>query len=264
MGLIGDIGGDIGSIAGLFAGGGTDDAAQGYYKQLIDKMGGVNPTITAEQSAPTALGGTGLDSRAAQMDALREMQGTYRAGGLDAGSRAALADATTTANRNASAQAGAIQEQARARGAGRSGVSLALQQGAGQNAMVNGNQQATEAAGLAMRNRNAAAAGAGTLSGAVRGGDYQVGTAADAVNQFNAQMRQGAQQQTYGNKMGQLEAEGNAYGGVYRSGKAGEDRTARLYGSIGKTLGTAGDAAASAFGGGGPSAADEFANFGGG
>lgn len=249
MGILGDVFGDLGAIGGALAGGGTDQDAQDYYRRLIDKMGKVNPRILAEQAGPSALGGAGLDSRAAEMDALRTLSGVSKAGGLDAGTRAGLAEATTNANRNASAQGNAVQEQARARGAGRGGTALALQQQAGQNAMGNANEQALGAAGVAANNRMNAAGAAGSLAGAVRGGDYQAASAQDAINQFNAAMRQSASQATYGNSMDQLSREGSAYGGVYNAGKADEARIARLYQGIGKTIGTAGDAATGAFGG---------------
>lgn len=241
MGDLGDLFGGIGSVIGGLSGGGADDAASNYYKQLIAKMGGVDPNITAQQTGNTALAGEGADSRAAQMDALRQLQNTYQQNGLDASTRSALAEATTTANRNAAAQGNAVQEQARARGAGRSGVSLALQQQAGQNANVNGNQQALMASGLAQQNRQSATLDAGTLGGAIRGQDYQVGSAQDAVDKFNAQMRQTAQQQTYGNKMGSLQAQGGAYGGVFGADKDNEARIARLWQAGGQAVGQAGD-----------------------
>lgn len=241
MGDLGDLFGGIGSVIGGLSGGGADDAAANYYRQLISKMQGVNPDITAQQSGNTALAGEGADSRAAQMDALRQLQNTYQQNGLDASTRSALAEATTTANRNAATQGNAVQEQARARGAGRSGVSLALQQQAGQNANVNGNQQAMMAAGLAQQNKQTATLDAGTLGGAMRGQDYQVGSAQDAIDKFNAGMRQTAAQQTYTNKMGQLGAEGGAYGGVFGADKDNEARVARLWQAGGQAIGQAGD-----------------------
>lgn len=241
MGLLGDVFGDIGAIGGALAGGGTDQDAQDYYHRLIDKMGKVDPRILAEQVGPSALGSTGLDSRAAQMDALRTLSGVSKAGGLDAGTRAGLAEATTGANRNAAANRNTVAEHARATGAGRGGTALALQQLSGQQAQGDANAQAIGAAGVASNNRINAAGASGSLAGAVRGGDYQAASATDAINQFNAAMRQSASQATYGNSMDQLSREGQAYGGVYNAGKADEARIARLYQGIGKTIGTAGD-----------------------
>jgi hypothetical protein len=241
MGDLGDLFGGIGSIIGAAQGGGADDAASQYYQKLIAQMAAVDPNITAQQTGNTALAGEGKDARAAQMDALRQLQNTYQQQGLDASTRSAIAEATTNANRNAQAQGNAVQEQARARGAGRGGVALALQQQAGQNANVNSNQQALMAAGLAQQNRQTAATNAGTLGGAIRGQDYQVGSAQDAIDKYNATMRQNAQQATYANKMGQLGAEGGAYSGVFGADKDNEARIARLWQAGGQAVGQVGD-----------------------
>lgn len=243
MGDLGEMFGGVGSIIGGLSGGGADEAAAAYYRKLVDQMGGIDPNITAQQTGSTALAGEGKDSRAAQMDALRQLQNTYTQNGLDASARSALAEATTTANRNAAAQGNAVQEQARARGAGRGGVALALQQQAGQNANVNGNQQSLMAAGLAQQNRQNAVVNAGTLGGAIRGQDYQVGSAQDAIDKFNAGMRQNAQQATYSNRMGSLQAQGNAYGGVFGADKDNEARIARLWQAGGQAIGQSADQA---------------------
>jgi hypothetical protein len=242
VGIFSDIGGAIGDIAGAFSGGGADDAQQQFYKDLIAKYGKLDPTITAETVGPSALGSAGGDSRAAQLDALKEMQGIYRTGGLDAISKGQIAEADAGANRNAQANRNSVLESARARGAGRSGVTLALQQAGGQEAMGDSNLAASRAAATSEGNRRGAIAGAAGTAGTVRAQDYQAAAAQDQINQFNAAMKTGAQQATFGNEMGQLGAEGGAYSPVYASGKANEGRVARLYGSIGRLAGSAGDA----------------------
>lgn len=217
MGIFGDVFGGLGDIAGLFSGGGADKDKGKYYQQLIDKMSAVDPNITYDSGA--------------QDDVLRELQQTYRSGGLDPIARSQMAEATAGANRNAQANRNAVVEGARARGMGNSGVTTALQEQGGQGAMQDANMAATGAAATAEGNR------ARALS------------AADAVNRFNESMKTGVQQQTFGNKMGQIQGEGDLYGGIYGANKAGEDRTARLWGSLGRVAGSAGDAVANGGGG---------------
>lgn len=227
MGIFGDLGGALGDIAGTFSSGGADDAANSFYRDLIAKYGKIDPNIAAQQANPS-------DQSAAQ-DAIRELQQTYRSGGLDSISRSQIAEANDSANRNAAANRNAVLGNARARGTGNSGVTAALQEMGGQEAAQDANLASSRAAGTAQANRMGAIGGAGSLG-------IQSAAAQDAINRFNASMRQGAQQQTFGNKMSQLGAEGAAYGGAWDAGKAGEARTSRLYGSIGKMAGAAGDA----------------------
>lgn len=236
MGMFGDIFGGIGDIAGLFSGGGADDAANQFYIDQINKMRGIDPTITAQQAGPS--------DQSVPQDVMRELQQTYRSGGLDAISKGQIAEATAGANRNAQANREAVLSNARARGTGNSGVTAALQEMGGQEATQDANLAASRAAATAEGNRRGALGQAGALG-------VQSAAAQDAVNRFNAAMRQGAAESTFGNKMGQLESESNIYGGAHRAGKAGEDRTSRLYGSIGRQIGGGVDAIAGMPGGGG-------------
>lgn len=243
MGLLGDIGGDLGAIGGALSGGGADDAASKFYQSLVNREGAVNPNITAQQAGPSALGAAGGGGKAAQLEALRQLQNTYNSGGLDANTRAGLAEATTATNNAAQARSNAVAEHARAIGGGRGGVGLALQAQAGQAGDQNANQQAMNAAAVAQGNRQGAMTAAGSLGGAIRGQDYQAAGSQDAINQFNAQMRQNASQQTFSNTMNQMGQQGKSYSGAYDAQKDNEARVARLYGSIGKTVGEVGDAA---------------------
>lgn len=240
MGLFGDILGGVGDIAGLFSSGGADDAAKRYYQKLIDEAGGVNPTIDAQQAAPSDQG--------AQLDALHELQGTYRSGGLDPISRSMLAEAQSGANRNAQANREAVLEGARARGAGRSGVALALQQKGGQDSMFDANKAATDAAAVSQGNRRSAITEAAATGG-------RMAAAQDAINRFNASMRMGAQEGTYANKMGNIQTRSDLYSGVYNPSLHGEQRTQRLLGGIGRAVGSVGDAAMMGAGGVGASGA---------
>jgi hypothetical protein len=263
MGIGADLGGSLGDILGLGVNDGSDDA-KNFYQQLVAKYGALDPRVQAakeatEQQGASGLPAAGAGSQGAQMDALRELQTQYRSGGLDAISKAQLAQSNAGANRAAAANAGMIQQRARAQGAGRSGTSLMLQQMAGQQAMEQGNQQAMGAAAQAQQNRMGALAGASQLSTGMRGQDYQAADAQDAVNQFNTAIRQGAntrnadrsqsaQQATFSNGMQQLGGEGAAYGGVYGAKQAAAERQRRAFSGIGRLAGAGADAY---FGGGG-------------
>ncbi len=241
MGILGDVLGGIGDIAGTFSSGGADDAANKFYRDLVTRMQGLNPNITAQTTGPSALGSAGADSRAAQMDALSQLQNISRKGGMDAIGQGQIAQAQSSANRNAMANRNAVQESMRAKGAGRSGVGLALQQAGGQSAMGDANLAASQAAAGAQARQMGAIQGAGALGGDVRGQDYQAAGAQDAVNRFNAMMRQTAQQQSFGNQTGQIMAEGDLYDPAMRAGQRGEARTSRLYSGLGNMLGSVGD-----------------------
>lgn len=227
MGLFGDVLGSFGDLAGLLSGGGADDEAQQYYRSLLGQLKKVDPTIAAQEAAPS-------DQSAAQ-DAIRELQQTYRGGGLDAISRAGLAEATNAANRTAQASREAVLEGARARGAGRSGVTLALQQKGGQDAAQDAALAGSRAAATAEGNRLGALSTAGGLG-------IQSAAAQDAINRFNAAMRQDAAQQTFANKTGQIAQEGQLYSGVYNPALHSEARTSRLWSSLGRMAGGAADA----------------------
>jgi len=155
MGLFGDILGSVGDIAGTFASGGSDDAAEQFYRDLVAKMGKVDPNIIAQQAASS--------DQSVPQDVLRELQQTYRSGGLDAISKGQIAEATAGANRNAAANREAVLSGARARGTANSGVTAALQEMGGQEAGQDANLAASRAAATAEGNRRGALGQAGAL-----------------------------------------------------------------------------------------------------
>lgn len=224
MGVFGDAFGAIGGgIAGLLGNDGSGDAAD-FYKKLVAKYGALNPNLTAQQADSNGPGSAG------QGDVLKELQGTYRAGGLDPIAREQLAQSSTEADRNAQAMDNGITERARAGGQGNSGVTAALQEQAGQGAAERGSQQAMGAAAQGYANRMGALGAAGNLSSNMRGSD-------DAISKFNAGMRMGAQQGTFDNSMRQLGGEGGAYGAAYGAQKEGHANSVDNWAGVGQGVG---------------------------
>lgn len=238
MGLFGDL---AGGLTGLFSNDGAGDANE-YYKQLAEKYGKLDPKINAETVGPSALGTADPATKAAQMDALRELQTQYSKGGMDAIGQSQVAEANQSTNRNAQAQANSIQGRARASGNNNSGVTLALQEQAGQDAAERGNQQAMGAAAGAQRRQQGAVGAAGELAGNVRGQDYTAAGAEDAVNRYNSQMKMGAQQASFDNSMNQLGGQGAAYGGAASAAHRGAENKRRTW----QDFGSAGDRVADA------------------
>lgn len=240
MSIGADLGGLAGGVAGLFGDDGSG-AASKYYKELAEKYGALNPKITQAVQGNSELGKADQSTRNGQMDVLRNLQGIYGQGGLDAIGRSRVAGAETEANRNATASANAIGERARASGAGGSGVTLALQQQAGQEGANRVAQEGLGAAAVGEQNRNAALGTAGVVAGATRGQDYQSAAAQDAINNYNSRMNMATQQSSFDNSMSQLGGEGGAYGAGYAAKQQGYKNTVGAAGQVGSGLGGAAD-----------------------
>lgn len=230
MGLGGDLGGVVGGIFGL----GSDDgsgAAYDYYKKLADQYASLNPNITASITNPDQ------PTRQAQLDALSNLKNIYSQGGLDAIGRSRIAEANTAANRNAQALAAGIGERARATGNTNSGVTLALQQAAGQDQAERSAQAARDAVAQGEATRMNALDTSGRLATAA-------GTQQNAIDRYNAMANQSAQEQTYANRMNQLAGQGNAYGAAYSAKNQGYKNTVGQWNQIWGGLGNAVDSAA--------------------
>jgi hypothetical protein len=220
MGFLGDI---IGGIAGLASDDGSGGAFD-YYRKLADQYAAVNPNITPQSvqvDQPT---------RAAQLSALSDLQGIYGQGGLDAIGRSRIAQANTETNRNAMALANSIGERARASGNANSGVTLALQQQAGQDAAERARQSGMDAAAIGEQTRLGALGQAGQLSTAA--GEQQ-----NAIDRYNAMARQTAQQDTFTNRLNQLSGQGRAYGAGYAAKNTGYGNTVGAWSSLGNGAG---------------------------
>jgi hypothetical protein len=218
--ILGDI---AGGVAGLFSDSGSDEARE-YYKQLAAKYAALNPNITAETY------GADAPTRAAQLEVLGELKNQYSRGGLDAIAKSQIAGAETETNRNALALANAIGSRARAGGNANSGVTLALEQAAGQDAAERTRQTGMDAAGMGLARQQAALGMTGQLATAAGGQQ-------NAIDRYNAMARQTAAQQTYANKLAQLGGEGEAYGGAYGAQREGYKNKVGAWGRLGSGIG---------------------------
>lgn len=135
--------------------------------------------------------------RDAQMQAL-EMLGQRARVGLGPEERAAFNKLRTQLAAEAEGKRQQILQSMQARGLGGSGAELAAQLGAAQSGAQIASQQGDDLAAAAARNALNAMSTFGTMSGQVRGQDFDVNNARaraiDEMNRFNVQAQQGVQQ----------------------------------------------------------------------
>ncbi len=225
MGAIGSsLGYAVGSGLGELIGGGAAARAR---RRALEELRGVK-----EEAGPSAYENIRSLSdptlRLAQMGALRQLQETGGAGGLDLGSRVALNQAAADTARRERGSREAILQQMAMRGAGGSGASLAAQlanqQGAAERNAMSGEQAAADARARAL----AATAQSGELAGGIRGQDWgeasQRAGALDALSRFNASQR--------------LTKGGMIYGGQTSDADADAERKKRLFGGAGMAAGS--------------------------
>lgn len=129
--------------------------------------------------------------RKAQLGSLAKLQGIVDADGLDAQGKADIAEIVNSMNTANKGNRGAIIQNAAARGVGGSGLELASQLTASQDASTNASQQGMDAAALAEKRALEAIMATGQLSGQIRGQDYTKASdkaaAMDAIERFNVQ-----------------------------------------------------------------------------
>jgi hypothetical protein len=234
-----DIIGGIGDVAGYFAGGSDRESARNDLIRARQNWEDINPTINAQETGPSAFNNAGTDSRAAQMDILAQLRNKYSQGGLDALDRGRLAEINASTAQAGRAAGEAAKQDAARRGMLNSGNALVSQQVAGQGAAQVGSRAGVDAAAQAEAARRGALNQAGYIAGETRGQDYHRAAAQDAIQQFNARQRQGAQEATVGNQFrraGGLQGSSEATAGAKYGDAA---RTQGLYGGIGRMAGSA-------------------------
>jgi hypothetical protein len=242
MGTSADIFGGLGDIAGYFASDGERSDARAQLEKGRQGFAQLDPRIQAQETGPSAYASADPSTRAAQMSALSSLQNQYSQGGLDSIARANLADVQNQSNQQAHTQQAGIMEQANARGQGGGGNALVAQQLAGQQAAQRGSQQALQVAAQAQQGRQQALAGAAGIASGVRGQDYQSAGAQDAIARFNAQQRQGAAQDSYGNAFNRAAGMAGMSGQQYAAQMAEAKRTQDAWGGAGKMVGAGADA----------------------
>ena len=134
------------------------------------------------------------------------------------------------------------------RGMAGSGNALVGQLVGGQAAANQASNQATQAAALGEQARMGAIQGAGQMAGGIRTQDYQKAEAQDQIAKFNAQNNLMAQQYSAGNAFNRAQGMASELEAQARQKDQDADWTAKRWGGLGKTIGSAGDYAAKAFG----------------
>lgn len=198
------IGGGLGALAGgLFSGASNPED---LWRQYLSQLPSYETLLSAGQSQPSAFGSIAEDPtlRAAQMNALRQMQNESNRQGLTAEDQAAQLQAANQANQhNRSMRDAALQEMAmRGQGSASQELATRLQ---GQQTDANSMALASSQNAANARQRALQAMGAsGSMASNVRGQDWsnaaQRAQATDTINQFNAANRLNA----YGLRMGAL------------------------------------------------------------
>lgn len=252
MGFISDITGGIGDVAGLFGGDGDINDAQNDYRKEREGYEGLSPNINYSDIASDPQG------RAAQMDALAQLQNQYRSGGLDAIDRGKLNDININSNQVANQNRQAVAQGAMRQGNWNGGNALVSQQLAGQQAANMANYQGVQAGSQALQNRQRAVGGAAEVGGAV-------GDARDMISRFNATNRLNAQQMSFQNAMARQNGISRGYENEAAGSYGMADRTQRKGKAIGQGIGAIGDGINAAGGfGGGPAAGSSIYKYNGG
>lgn len=241
-----DILGGIGSIAGYFGGSGDRAAADQDVQKQIAAWQALNPNIKASTAGTSNFSTLDPATRAAQMDTISDLRNQISQGGMDAIDRSRVNDIN-----NATMQAGKVAAAGATQDAGRRGLlnstaALGASQVAGQQAAQAGNQAGQQTAALAEQQRQNEIAQQAQVAGATRQQDQAGASAQDAIDKFNAQQTQGAQQQTFTNSATQAGGVSGAYGNQYNANQADAQRLQQL----GKAGGTAVGGIANYFAGG--------------
>lgn len=270
--LGGGIGGALGGLAGWLLSAKDREEEERLYEQMLTEWNGINPEVRARYEDAYSLGPSAMETvradpalRNNQLRALDSLMETGLSGGMDAASRARLAEAQSRSAQQERGSRLALQQQAQARGQGNSLTAYATQLAAQQGAAQRMGMESVQAAGDASQRALAALSQGGSMAGQVRGQDFQEGsaraTARDRINEFNLRNRQDVQgrnidrdftgqQQTLANRFALGDRRNDARegrAGLRRRNAAGTQRVA--YG-VGSGLGQIGGAFAGGFGGG--------------
>lgn len=230
MGFFSDITGGVGDVLGGIIGQGDRNDAANDYRKEREGYEGLNGNINYSNIASDP------ESRAAQMDALSQMQNQYRSGGLDALDRGRLNDININANQVAEQNRQGVGQEAMRRGNWNGGNELVSKQLAGQNAANMANYQGIQAGSLALQNKQRAAAGAGQLAG-------DVGNARDMISRFNAANQVQAQQMSFNNALSRQNGISRGYENQAGQSNDQAGYTQRQWGGAGRAIGGGIDAA---------------------
>ncbi|SRR6266851_852063 len=210
----------------------------GYFKDLAGKFGnlaesgygGLNPNLTAEQMP------FDTESRAAELGTMDKLGAIVDQGGLDAEGRANIAEANQSTATAAKRQSDLIQAKAGSGANRNTGVTLSLEEQAGQDAADTGAQVGLGVAGAADTRRRAALSNLGQLA-------LGTGSQMNAVNQFNTGLRQATNTGNFQRAMSRLggmgeayQGEGDMYGRGYGAARGDQTQMGRGFSSIGGSM----------------------------
>lgn len=239
----------LGGLAGQLFGEEDRARARELLRQSVADWDALDPTVQAQLIDETLANTAPEDPvlREAQMGALAQMARTAREGGLAVEDRAKALEAQRQTAQVERGAREALSQNFQARGAGGSGLELAEQLAAQQGAADRNSAYGMGVAADASRRALEAAARSGSMAGAVREQDFQVADAKRrakmTIAQFNAQMRQGAQQQTFNNRARRVEGRADARGGLVRDHQGRADYASQVGvgvgGAVSDGLGTA-------------------------
>lgn len=169
-------------------------------KEILERQiyqGNYNPAMEQTVSQdPTQYNQIYTDpsSRAAQMQALSQLQGIGQNGGATAIDEASINNILNQTNEAARGARGAVMQNAQERGIGGSGLDVVNQQLANQSAATNANQQGLGVTANAQARALQAIQQSGQLGGQIESQNYgeaaNKAAAQDAINRFNTQNSQ--------------------------------------------------------------------------
>ncbi len=261
-----DLGAGVGSwIGGMLVEGDArelEDKVLQFLQQNMDEYGNIDPNVLKEVEAITQ-GGTEFDKikqdpslRAAQMQALQQMQQVANEGGMTAIDRARLQGINNDINQQQQARRQAMMTQAAQRGQMGSGLMYANMLGSEQAAAEAAAQQGYQVQAEAQKRALDAMQRAGQLGGDIRGQDYGIARdragAQDRINQYNADLRNKMNQYNMDNRQRNYQNDislrdrradvRDKQGAVYQGRADNTRQQGRAAGSaIGGGLGAAGD-----------------------
>jgi hypothetical protein len=252
--MLGEAGDLIGGLIADAISKGDYEAAERLMREAAQRYDGIalpDPAQT-EQMGPSAFGGVELDkaSMDARRAALQRFQQIGMEGGMDAESRAALAEAKFDTSQHDAAQRGALMQRAQERGLGSGSLNAAsqliAQQGASQRLAMAG----TQAAGDARRRALQALAESEGIARGMTQDEYRRSAdraaALDAVNRFNTGLRADAQTRRWGQQMDLADAQSRGRqleAGIYEDrARRRKDDGKKVGRATGAVAGAAGDA----------------------
>lgn len=242
--VFGGAGKDVGSLIGYFMSSGNRAQAQQDLEQALANYQNLDPKIYGETAGASAFNDASIDpkDRAAQLDALSHLQDIYKSNGLDAGTKAQLAETEQSEDANARAMDSSIQNEMAQRGLGNSAASYAQQQIADQQASNRAANEGMQALAQGENRKMQALSGAASIGSGLQSQDWQEAAqkaaAKDAMARFNANQLQQAQEETYGNSLGQAEGEQSALGGMAGNQLQQGQQLMGVAGGVGEAVGS--------------------------